>query len=756
MNKLFKVVFLSIFLISNAFSMNNAFKASFVNDKNEQIDMLGNKNEKKENKDKKNESIEKFVEHEAIIKDFSSSSDNTERVLGKKINCLKDINGAENCPESLVQCNQLLEKDKGTSTLIKKTIYKNKFLKNGEYVCPESYIELDYHNLKEGVCKKDYSYYSYSCSSEDKNEYNLSWKGPLLDTGSDCMGECGLNGCICNNKMPPANNCLRENFGCPFDINQKCSITTSSSKENTLPAIYDGLIYSNTISTKIEKTINLTKICHNGYKLDSDGNCSIEPTKLCPLDSKLQSNGYCLYENTGFYANPFPTCPTGSSFNEVTLKCVSTFDCENGSTKTNFGCVKNYSYFDYSCEKGYSLKEKGKDCLGKCGPDGCICNSENPKNNCSKKYSFEEPNSNYKQERNIEKTIPVGTFNKDMFNKFLNFKSSGFEELTTIETDPDEKNKLCFSNSNKTKDCIIVDKCSFEGSIKENNIKGLKLIDKNTISTLDEKQTIKSTCDLNGNVGWLNRTTGITSIKSEDNKLVFFDSYKDKQLGFIEFLPIISEDNFKEGFTFENDISFKLNKNNYTAIDYVNGNTYFISASPMEENKCKKESLKYNLEQVTKFDNSILEKIYILSGNNFQSLNKDNLTPKCVLKKEGNYSFNTYTKLTKDLKQEKGKKVYSCSPYSCENNFCQKATCQDGYEGEIHAVGDFIPDGACTTKNCDAHKPYGLYCGKSSDSCNTSKDNIFIDNGTCKQAICDKGVFDKTKNKCIETIKETN
>lgn len=64
-----------------------------------------------------------------------------------------------------------------------------------EPTCKEGYV------LKDGKCYLTYNWAEYTCDE--------GWDGPLIDTGADCNASCGKDGCWCNNKVSPANNCKK-------------------------------------------------------------------------------------------------------------------------------------------------------------------------------------------------------------------------------------------------------------------------------------------------------------------------------------------------------------------------------------------------------------------------------------------------------------------------------------------------------------------------------------------------------------------
>jgi hypothetical protein len=789
MNNFLKNFILISLLISNLFGTGNSqFKASFL-DENKETTFIGTEQNKETN------TTSEIQEFDAIFQDFNSNEESVERILEKPVNCLKDSNGFENCPNNAVQCNELIEKSKGLSNLITKEILTNRILENNNWICPENFRELDGNNSQEGKCKKEYSFYKYTCDNKELNDYNIGWKGPILSTGNDCFGSCGEYGCICNEKNPPENNCFRENYGCPFDIEQKC--TKMKDSTDTRTNLFEGNIYDLGYSNLINKEIYSKKICSSDFKLEN-GECIKSPKLICPKDFQVKNNtcvkkitcknvnGLCfeypknnicptnyLLEknlciqpnlslnniikiNKEFYEEKqlIKTCPINSIYNKELNLCVEKTNCPIGFIEKNDTCVKEYSYFEYSCPKDFEIKNKGIDCKGVCGPNGCSCNSEiAPENNCYKKYNLNNEELTFELTRIIPVNETSGNVNIKDFDKYHGFSypDNKIDNIIKIFTEEENSNKLCFEFNNKDIECINVENCSFKGSIQENEkIKELNISDKKIFINNKEDNFIESTCNLNGHVGWKNRIEGITSIKSEKNRIIFYDSFIDKNLGFIEFINNINEEDINEGFKIKNELAYKLLNEGFYSSDYLDGYTYFVSEENLPPFHCNKIKEKYTeLEIEYKFETENLRNLLkILSGDNFKYLETNEMT-RCIFKIKGDYSFNSNTHLIKEKELKEDYTIYKCSPISCNNNTCQKANCPTGYDGFIHTKYEFIKDEECQNQSCDANKPYSLYCGKSSE-CNVTEDNILLKDGTCTVAICKEGYFDKTKNKCVK------
>lgn len=98
-----------------------------------------------------------------------------------------------------------------------------------DWVCIDPYVK----NLDDNRCQLDYIYYDYTCP-DDVSELGFEWNGPLLDTGLDCLGSCGAQGCECNSATPPAQNCRRDSYECGVDPSVNCVRDVASSTDGTI------------------------------------------------------------------------------------------------------------------------------------------------------------------------------------------------------------------------------------------------------------------------------------------------------------------------------------------------------------------------------------------------------------------------------------------------------------------------------------------------------------------------------------------
>jgi len=226
-------------------------------------------------------------------------------------------------------------------------------------------------------CYNDYTYYTYSCPN-DKNQYGISWEGPKITTGGDCLGNCGSYGCSCNSSTPPAHNCMRNTFQCPFDSSRPCTLLPTDNPESGNSNYAENYIYGLGNSIKHKKTVTTKMTCPIGWTLNIEkGTCEKEPeyqcstqgfyydkeTGLCIQKETCESGvqdpdtGKCLYE-----ANY--NCPDdGYVYDEALKKCKKTPYCDRGT----FNPVTN------KCEEGAG---------GNVCPDGYTYNKA--RNRCEK------------------------------------------------------------------------------------------------------------------------------------------------------------------------------------------------------------------------------------------------------------------------------------------------------------------------------------------------------------------------------------
>lgn len=243
--------------------------------------------------------------------------------------------------------------------------------KGGEYRCPTGFkLSAD-----KSYCYNDYKYYTYSCPT-NSNEYGQTWKGPVKNTGGDCLGNCGSYGCSCNNATPPDGNCVRDNFTCPVDSSKKCSLLPSNNPTAGNSSFDENYIYNLGYSQKHTKTIETNMTCPVGWTLNFEkGTCEKEPNYKCSLNGfyydkelgaciqnsncesgvKDPNTGKCLYK-------PNYNCPDdGYIYNSGLKKCKKTPYCDRGT----FNPVTNKCEEEASgnvCPNGYTYNKNRNRC----------------------------------------------------------------------------------------------------------------------------------------------------------------------------------------------------------------------------------------------------------------------------------------------------------------------------------------------------------------------------------------------------------
>ena len=688
-----------VLLFNNTFASGNSqFKAMFVKD----VDKVINSQDSGDSGDGSDFGIESSSPILVSLGEKSNSF--SLRDFSEKKSCLMDDNGIENCPSSMVQCNQKFNKSKGVSIKHKKELVVNKIEKNGSFYCPENFVPIDALDSKDSLCKKEYTYYTYECPSK-VNQYDFEWKGPLVKTGADCMGECGPNGCVCNSAEAPVSNCIQEDLSCPFDDNKSCTKMKESSdtREEALPLT----VFSLGSSIKVDKILKKNPSCSNGLSFNKKTNLCETVPELYMIDTRE------------------PICGGESTFaNGV---CSTKAECPSDYMLVDGTCQKKYSYFSYSCEKGFDTKEKGGDCNGTCEGYNCQCNPEtSPENNCSlTKTDNKNEDFSYTVTTKIKEIKVSGSFNTTFKNEF-------FKKELPILSIKANKGELCFENGTESS-CVEIKGCSFSGEEKLKERASL---------TISEKKIgkISSNCLVTGVLG--NGVDAITTVESKDNKLIFSNNFKEVKLGELSF------------------ISKDIMKHNPIATDFVkkgfhpftaNNNSYFASVENMTTSECKTFAKNNNSTMELIFKSKELQdKATLMTKNSYERIfgSEEN---KCVVKYNGKADFSKNV-IVKTVKKDTGYTVYGCSPLRCVDGSCQEAVCKPGFDGPIQPIGYSPIDGECQDQVCDANKAHSTYCGQTA-ACDVSDPSIVEENGECKQLVCEKGEFDPETKECSTKVK---
>ena len=433
-------------------------------------------------------------------------------------------------------------------------------------ICPSDFS----FSKEKDRCVKiiDYTYYDYKCPP-NTGEINPEtgrpypdWQGPY-DKGGDCGG-AGINANKeCNSAIPPSKNCFRNDFFCPFDKKHQCFKKPTEEKpvaENQK----DDYIYTMGIPDTITNKLTSDPICENGgFFVEEKKQCQIEAKAKCPAgftqspyddmcvkkltEKCLQTdeNGQCIkkeFENCqGDFVeakNPsdsnlcFVTkeqeCPNGY-IGDLQTKCIKQAQCPDHHILTPEGkCELVYFYTNYTCPAGYeNIKpiNSSNDCKGLCGSDGCSCNSAIPSaDNCRKRVTTKNTNTYEVSEKSpmiLHNVTPSAGYNVpnenfSTINVPCNYDNNGSKFgicKDNVNSIVGQDERLCFKKGNGQEFCYNIAGCRFSGQMTSDKITDLFIErDLKTISSKSATGSIKSTCQLNGNVGYSPRNEGITSV----------------------------------------------------------------------------------------------------------------------------------------------------------------------------------------------------------------------------------------------------
>ena len=269
---------------------------------------------------------------------------------------------------------------------------------------------------------------------------------------------------------------------------------------------------------------------------------------------------------------------------------------------------------------------------------------------------------------------------------------------------------------------------------------------------------IHSTCKMVGHIGWEGRTEGIVSVISDGDRLKFWDSYTDKELGFLEFVKDTNAQDKQDGFIPENDKLFKILGDKFTAIDFLDGATYFVSSNILTSTRCTSFASKYgvNVVSIPLVPITLRDKIKQMTGGK----------NKCVLMDPtGSYgTFKEQQVSTRTKTVRNGNSEFVCSPLTCKDHSCQEASCLmnklsptgEPYEDYIGTkveltpaeLADYNNGILCLDQVCDAMKDYYPLCGRDTE-CPTEMSGIIeTKNGECKEAYCTEGILIQEELKC--------
>ena len=227
-----------------------------------------------------------------------------------------------------------------------------------------------------------------------------------------------------------------------------------------------------------------------------------------------------------------------------------------------------------------------------------------------------------------------------------------------------------------------------------------------------------------------------------NNRLRFWDPFKDYNIGFIEFVPEVYPSDRLEGYVPDLLLYDEMLAEGFTSIKlpayddkYLSDNsklgigiTYFVKPTRTENENCNEYAIRFSLTRVdpTTFNVVDQEKLYKVLGFRENSA--------CILAKQG-VEIPSAAKYAILKKTWTGPKEFFCSPYTCVGTTCKIETCQDNTNGQL-LTSEYDNSTACKEQKCDGNKDYVPFCGITGPCPNGSKEDS---SGNCIQNSCPDG-----------------
>jgi hypothetical protein len=367
------------------------------------------------------------------------------------------------------------------------------------------------------------------------------------------------------------NNCEREKLGCLSEPN----ITEENGQCKIVEESYcsDPSYTVNYLTNKCEKTelicpvgsvedngecVSIEKVCPNPLEFTShdENTCRkyYDIDLKCPIGESTCLDD-CMEKIFTCKMEPVSTCPENyiELLNEdgEVEKCISAGKCEEGYKRNEEGlCTLKYKWHEYQCPPDFEGPfDPGQDCEASCASENCSCNpASGLANNCKKEITLNPlaTTTVTKKFRNVKINFLYNEFNMNEEDfTFIREYECGSNCQNFVTRIYGSAEGLCFEKPDGKVNCFPVMGCSFSGEIVTNQnynvISSLRPVDRFTLKAFSNKNytkeenevcsngykeieptictkevsiigEIKSTCQLNGNVGWEGRAEGITAI----------------------------------------------------------------------------------------------------------------------------------------------------------------------------------------------------------------------------------------------------
>lgn len=245
--------------------------------------------------------------------------------------------------------------------------------------------------------------------------------------------------------------------------------------------------------------------------------------------------------------------------------------------------------------------------------------------------------------------------------------------------------------------------------------------------------------------------TDLSSIKNKGlaDRIEFWDSFMDGDIGFLEFVRDVYNKDRVENFVPENHIPYEMSKKGFSSIKFNpdSGQTFFVSPLMTTAATCQEGASMTGgvIIDIASVPDSSKKMVYSLGGGNEGS---------CIIMNNKRDSFQSIDwAVRKNIYN--GNFSYKCSPYICNtNNECLINTCPFETIGTppelVEYQGTLLPpaynEEGCRLQKCDGNKPLIDMCGRPGP-CDSGKNNL-EDNNQCFELYCAEGMLNLSKKSC--------
>lgn len=596
-------------------------------------------------------------------------------------------------------------------------------------------------------CRYTYYYYDYTCPA-DVNVYEAPWE--IQDAGGDCGG-CGANGCVCNDPFPPANNCHRLTYVCPFDNSKLCT---------EIPRSGEGEIYTNKpmIVHEIDGEYVPTEYgnvrqshcgagCeHAVYRIDADGerlrfrNRTGNDANLtvlgCTLSGTIEagSGGRISAIRTAGGSDPHTLRffdQNGNSLGTISSSCPV-----NGAVGIPRLPMRITSVITRRDQLWFWDSYEDRGAIGMI--------------EFVKEVDPEDAAEGYRP-------TPVEAFE---------LRSRGFDDIFFAENSVTYAVSLTGLTPTECSDAALSTGFAVVTYADVANDDALKEIVDNTIGSIGGGTGGTQTatcfggqdaslfynpatdrCERTGDC--LLHLTFYSNTASERNETVSVSGPETAyslltDTGEVAYIFYVSD-----RCEFTRKAIFWPDSYNWEVGVIQNPPTTLIWAFMYS-------SMNVELSPASAATSEVPQCPANAIGRN----GADCIMPSgsvCMLQRRPDFSFarTTFAQKATGIHSEPPK--WFCSPYVCADHSCQKATCYAGFTGSLIPVDMNNPPepGDCTAQICDANKPHYEFCGKYKD-CPTEQPDVVRTAGGCKRVTCAEGGYNPDDKMCYKWQCPTN